>query len=371
MNRPSPHRWRLILIPFSWLFGLAVRIRNTLYEIGLLKATGFSIPIISVGNITVGGTGKTPHVEYLAGLLKGEFRVATLSRGYRRKSRDFRLVTPGSTVREVGDEPKQIKQRFPDVTVAVDRKRVNGVRELMQLEPPPEVILLDDAYQHRSIRAGLSILLIDYCRPVDRDHMLPAGMLREPATGRKRASIILVTRSPDDLTPVEMREYVKRLGIETGQHLYFTSIRYGDLVPVFGDARARDIRWYTASAGGVFVLSGIATPGPLLEFARTIHQRTGELTFSDHHRYCAKDLRRIERKYLELKKSWGEVLVLTTEKDAVKLRELAPGKEIRNAMHAVRIRVHFLNHGKEHFDNQINSYVTSNQRSRILHQATD
>jgi tetraacyldisaccharide 4'-kinase len=371
MNRPFSHRWRLILIPFSWLFGLAVGIRNALYDNGLLKITGFSIPIISVGNITAGGTGKTPHVEYLAGLLKGEFRVATLSRGYRRKTRDFRVVSPASTVRQVGDEPRQIKRRFPDVTVAVDRKRVNGVRELMQMEPPVEVILLDDAYQHRSVRAGLSILLIDYLRPVDRDRLLPAGMLREPATSRKRADMILVTRSPESLTPAEMNEYMKRLGPGTGQRLYFTSIRYDDLVPVYGDARARSAEGWASGAGGVLAVSGIATPGALLEFARSIHPRISEMTFPDHHRYCGSDLRNIERRYRELKKSWGEVLVLTTEKDAVKLRELVPGMELRNAMHAVRIRVHFLNNGHEHFDQQIKSYVTSNQRSSILHQATD
>ena len=207
MIKPGGKNWKVVLIPFSWLYGLVIWVRNILYDNGLLKSSSFNIPLISVGNITVGGTGKTPHVEYLAELLNKEFRVATLSRGYKRLTRDFRIASAESNVSEIGDEPLQIKKRFPGIDVAVDRKRANGIRELMQLAPWLEVILMDDAFQHRSVKPGFSILLVDYTRPIHKDRMLPAGMLREPASNSNRANIILVTRSPERIKPIELREY--------------------------------------------------------------------------------------------------------------------------------------------------------------------
>lgn len=371
MNKTSGIKWGMILFPLAWLYGLIVWIRNALYDQGIFRETSFPIPIISVGNITVGGTGKTPHVEYLAGLLKEEFRIATLSRGYRRKTRDFRIVDTGSAIKEVGDEPMQIKQRYPDITVAVDRKRVNGVTELMKLAPPLEVIILDDAYQHRAIRPGFSLLLIDFNRPVDRDQILPAGRLREQAINRNRANVILVTRTPERTKPIEMREYVNRLHLGIGQHLYFTTIKYGALVPVFRDIKTRDMEWYRSKEAGVLIVTGIASPRGIRQYARSINPQISEISFPDHHRYTRKDLDRIHHRYLELKSNWKEVLVLTTEKDAVKFRELTPETDLREDMHAVRINIHFLNDDRENFDNQIFNYVTSNKRSSILHQGTD
>ena len=371
MNRSFRYRWRLILVPFSWLYGLVIWIRNTLFDNGLIKATEFKLPIISVGNITVGGTGKTPHTEYLVDLLKEEYHVATLSRGYRRKTRDFRIVSPDSTTLEMGDEPIQIKNRFPGITVAVDRKRVNGVGELMKLSPPVEVILLDDAYQHRSIRPGYSILLIDYNRPIDHDHLLPAGLLREPATSRNRANMILVTKTPGEMKPIEMREYVNRLGLEIGQHLFFTSIRYGHLFPVFGNGHAADPDDMKGNTGGVLIISGVAHPGALREFARNISGNIEEIRYPDHYRYSGKEVDLIGDKIKKLAITESQILILTTEKDAAKLREQELPEHIRKAMYAVRIHVFFLNDDKENFDKQINSYVTSNKRSSILHQGTD
>ena len=304
MNRSSRYSWRHVLIPLSWLYGLVIWIRNTLYDNGLIKATGFSIPIISVGNITVGGTGKTPHAEYLVDLFSGAYRVAALSRGYRRKSRDFRIAIPGSTTREMGDEPMQIKNRFPDVTVSVDRKRVNGVRELMKLSPPMEVIVMDDAYQHRSIRTGYSILLIDFNRPLDHDHLLAAGMLREPAANRNRANMILVTRTPEEMKPIEMREYVNRLGLGIGQHLFFTTMRYGNLFPVFGDGESKDPDEFKDRTGGVLIISGVAHPGTLGDYARDISTNLEEIRFGDHHRYSGKEVARIQEKMKKLVMNW-------------------------------------------------------------------
>jgi len=368
MARHTRYHWRILLIPFSWLYGFAVTVRNELYDSGILPSTEFNLPVISVGNITVGGTGKTPHVEYLAGLLSTEFRVATLSRGYRRKTKDFRIVSADSAARDVGDEPLQIKCRFPEITVAVDRSRVHGIRELLKMDPSPDVILLDDAFQHRSVRPGFSILLIGHNRPLHRDLLLPAGMLREPARNRRRAGMILVTRSPGDMKPIERREYVNRLGKDPGKHLYFTTMRYGDLIPVYTGVPARDSQWYRDHAAGVLVVTGIANPGEILDFARGIQTSIRELTFPDHHHYREKDLQEITAVYDDLRKDGKPVLILTTEKDAMRLRNRSVRNDIRSDMHAVRIHVEFLNEDGKNFDRQILSYVSSNRRGSILHQ---
>jgi len=371
MNKTGANTWKVLLTPFSWLYGLVIWIRNSLYDNGFLKSSGFNIPLISVGNITVGGTGKTPHVEYLAELLHSKFKVATLSRGYKRRTRDFRIASAESGVREIGDEPLQIKKRFPGIDVAVDRKRANGIKELMNLAPWLEVILMDDAYQHRSVKPGFSILLIDYARPIDKDRLLPAGMLREPATNTNRANIILVTRSPERIKPIEFREYVNRLGLSIGQHLYFTTMRYGDLAPVYPETQARDAAWFKKQVGAVLIVSGIANPRPLRQYARSISTNLEELSFPDHHEYTRKDMERISGTFDKLKKTHQEILLLTTEKDAMRLRDHQCEPEIRDAMHAVRIHVHFLNDDKDDFERQILTYVNSNKRSSILYQGED
>ncbi|HER10113.1 MAG TPA: tetraacyldisaccharide 4'-kinase [Bacteroides sp.] len=363
--------WRILLIPLSWLYTLAVWIRNGLFLSGLIHRTEFRIPIISVGNITAGGTGKTPHVEYLAELLKEQYRVATLSRGYKRKTRDFRIASDSSTAAEIGDEPLQIKQRFPDITVAVDRRRVRGVKRLMEEDPDLEVILLDDAYQHLAILPGLSILLIDFSRPLHKDRMLPAGLLREPARNRRRAQIILVTRSPGRMKPIERREYVKSMDLPMGQHLFFTTVRYGDLIPVYPGVSQRDRQWYRERKSAALMVTGIANPRPVRNYVRGITTRMKEICFPDHHHFTPKDLEKISDLYRELKKEWEQVLVLTTEKDAVRLRSLQPGEALRQDMHAVRIHMDFLNEDKQHFDQIITNYVVSNKRSSILYQGKD
>jgi len=350
---------------------MVIWIRNTLYDNGIFKSTGFNLPIISVGNITVGGTGKTPHVEYLINLLEAEFQVATLSRGYKRKTRDFRMASTSSTAKEIGDEPMQIKKRFPGTSVAVDRHRVRGVDRLVKQDPPIEVIILDDAFQHRSIKAGLSILLVDFTRPLDHDRMLPAGWLREPAINSNRAHIILVTRTPENIKPIEMREYVNRFRLSLGQHLYFSTMRYGELVPVFPDSAQRDAEWFKEMGAAVLVVSGIANPLPLREYAHRISTRVSELTYPDHHRYSSRDMDRISSQFKKLGSEGKEVLVLTTEKDAMRLREFNPDQPLKDAFHAVRIYVHFLNEDNEEFDQHIKNYVNSNKRSSILYQGED
>jgi tetraacyldisaccharide 4'-kinase len=381
MGRSSPEQWKLILVPFSWLYGLGVWIRNSLYDTGLIPSKGFNIPTLVVGNITVGGTGKTPHIEYLADLLKENFRVAVLSRGYRRKTKDFMMATASSATREIGDEPCQVKSRFPDVTVAVDRDRVHGIRELMKQNPPIEVVLLDDAFQHRALRPGFAILLIDFNRPMVRDRLLPAGRLREPAINRKRANMILVTRSPEAIKPIEMREFVNRLGLELGQYLFFTTMEFGELIPVFGKDRTDNAQTSgdaqvsgaaqasgAAQPGAVLVVSGVADPSTLVDYAASLSEHVSVLSFRDHHNYSAGDVERIHALAGELQKKHGYIMVLTTEKDAVKLRELDMPGDLRKIMVAVRIKVKFLNADGPNFEKKIINYVTSNKRSSILYQ---
>jgi tetraacyldisaccharide 4'-kinase len=350
---------------------MGVWIRNWLFDHEVLHSTSFHIPLISVGNITVGGTGKTPHVEYLAELLEDEFHIATLSRGYKRRTRDFRVASPESTVSEIGDEALQMKHRFPEITVAVDRKRVNGVKALMEINPPLDVILLDDAYQHRSVKPGFSILLMDYNRPIHKDTLLPAGRLREPAVNQNRANIILITRSPERIKPIELREYVNQMGLSIGQHLYFTNMRYGKLTPVFPGIKSRDAEWFKSKVGGVLIVAGIAQPRTLRQYARSISTNISEMFFPDHHPYTQKDMDKISTAYQKFKRSAKEVLLLTTEKDAMRLRDHQPSKELREVFHAVRIHVYFLNEDKEEFDRQILNYVRSNKRSSILHKGED
>lgn len=368
MSKSGYNTWSLLLTPFAWLYGVVIWIRNTLYDNGVLISEGFNLPVISVGNITVGGTGKTPHVEYLAQLLLEEdLRIATLSRGYKRKTRDFRIASPESTAREIGDEAMQVKHRFPEITVAVDRNRVNGIQNLMKLAPPVEVILLDDAYQHRSLKPGFSILLVDYNRPIDRDLLLPAGRLREPAANRNRANIILVTRSPERIKPIELREYVNRLKPSIGQHIYFTSMRYGDLLPVYPHIPVKEVSWFKEHVKAVLIVSGIANPRHLRQYARSINTNIVEISFPDHHHYTQKNLKHITRTFMELRENNAQVMVLTTEKDAMRLREHSPDQDLKAAIYAIRIHVNFLQEDKEEFDRQIRDYVSSNKRSSILY----
>ena len=228
------------LLPLSWLYGLGVRFRNWLFDVGIKKSQAFDIPVISVGNITVGGSGKTPHVEYLVRLLKDKARVAVLSRGYKRKGKGFILADENTTMEEIGDEPFQMHRKFPDVAVAVEKKRVKGI-ELLQENPATkdvEVIVLDDAFQHRHVKPGINILLVDYHRLFIYDKLLPAGRLREPVSGKRRADIVIVTKCPKDLKPMEYRVLTKALDLFPYQGLYFTTINYRAPQYVFGGGRA-------------------------------------------------------------------------------------------------------------------------------------
>lgn len=354
----------ILLYPLSLIYGIITGIRNFLYDREVLKSTEFSLPVICVGNITVGGTGKTPHTEYLAALLiRNNFSVATLSRGYKRETKDFRIATSSSGVKEIGDEPLQIFRNYPGITVAVDRNRVNGVRKILEEKPETDVIILDDGYQHRKITPGFSILLTDYGRLMGRDHMLPYGNLRESPANMHRADIILVTKSPWDLSPIQRRLIVKEMNKAPYQNLYFTTIVYKEPQPVF-DIAVNTIPGQPDDPGicGVVLVTGIANPEPLKKYLGGKYNNLTHLAFSDHHNYNEEDLASVTNAWSSLKSPVK--FIFTTEKDAVRLREFSNIAEaVKRAFYYIPVGIDFLNDDRDEFDNLIIDYVRKNKRN--------
>jgi tetraacyldisaccharide 4'-kinase len=357
------HIKNILFYRVSLLYGLITGIRNFLYDAGILPSVEFPFPVICVGNITVGGTGKTPHTEYIAGLLRENFKVATLSRGYKRKTRDFRIASSSALINEIGDEPMQIFRNFPDVLVTVDRNRVQGVSRILQEYPGTEVIILDDGFQHRRITPGFSILLSDFDRLFFRDHMLPYGNLRESKGNMRRADIILITKSPENISPIQRRLIVKEINKSPYQNLYFTTFRYKPPVPVFENCPEGTQNDFSECTGcGIVLITGIANPQPLKEYLQKSYSEIIHLPFSDHHSFNEKDLLSFSSAYNSLMSA--NRYLFTTEKDAVRLREFTNIAEpIRSAFFFIPIGIHFLNEDKDVFDNLIINYVRKNQRN--------
>lgn len=335
---------RKSLLPLSWLYGTAVSFRNWLFNKKVLKQRSFDIPVICVGNITAGGTGKTPHIEYLIRLLSPKFKVAVLSRGYKRKTKGFLIVDTDSKVRDVGDEPLQIKKKFPDILVVVDKKRVNAIEKIISIEKEerPDVILLDDGFQHRHVIPSLSIVLADSNRPVFEDRLLPAGLLREPLKGIDRASVVVVTKCNPDMQPIDFRIYTNGLNLYPYQELFFTSFDYDQLRPVFPELQTEEVSMNDLRKKHVFLVTGIASPEPLV---RKLDLKTYNLYtkfFPDHHNFTGKDIQSIVD-MADMIEDENKIIV-TTEKDAVRFRALSylPEK-IKNIMYYLPVRVTFLN----------------------------
>ncbi len=357
------------LLPLSWIYGSLIRLRNTLFEVGMLKSHSFDVPLISVGNITVGGTGKTPHVEYLIRLLQDKFRVAVLSRGYKRKSRGFVIANEESTVKDIGDEPYQMKQKFPHVTVAVDKNRHNGINKLTEGEAGKkiDVVLLDDAFQHRYVKPGINILLVDYHRLIIYDKLLPAGRLREPLSGKDRADIVIVTKCPRDLKPMEFRVITKAMCLYPYQHLYFTMLDYDALRPIYcGEERPLD----TISADDhILLLTGIASPRQMIVDLSPYSTHIQPLTFGDHHTFTARDVEKINETFADMP---GPKLIITTEKDATRLFGLKGlSKEVRHNIYTLPVKIEFMLGQEETFNENIIGYVRKNSRNSILAKAKD
>lgn len=347
------------LKPLSWFYGAGVWVRNMLFDSGVLKEQTYERPVICIGNITAGGTGKTPHTEMLLRLLLPHYRVAVLSRGYKRRSRGFRLATLKSTMREIGDEPWQMKQKFPEAIVAVDGDRRRGIQRLLTDEQTRDVdvILLDDAFQHRYVRAGMSILLTDYHRLITDDYLLPAGRLREPCQAVNRASAVIVTKCPTDMKPIDYRIINKALSLKPFQQLFFSTFHYGKLRRLFGDTpgQAEELTPDTH----VLLLTGIATPQQMMMDLQRITRHITPLSFPDHHEFKAHDVQRIESAFTAMQGS--KRLIITTEKDASRLlliQNLTP--IVRRHIFVLPIEVAFLRGQDEAFSQFIQSFVKEN-----------
>ena len=358
------------LMPLSWLYGLVTDVRNTLFDWGVLPSETYDIPIINVGNLTVGGTGKTPHVEYLIRLLSGRYRVAVLSRGYRRKTRGYLLYTPASTVYDIGDEPWQIKQKFPDVYVAVDANRRRGIARLMNDEATRDVqvILLDDAFQHRYVKAGQNILLVDYGRLISDDCLLPAGDLRERPSASRRATTVIVTKCPQHIPAIGYRAVMLSLHLRPYQQLYFSTFAYGTMHRLW-DKGTLEPSALRKENTYVLLLAGIGNPQQMEQDVRRFAQHVTTLTFPDHHYYSRSDADLIRRTLESLPKPH---IVVTTEKDAARLQQLKwLDKEVQQLVYVLPIEVDFMRDERNKFDKTILDYVCENKRNSGMAQGKD
>lgn len=356
---------KILLFPFFILYGAVAVMRNWLFNIGILPSEKFDVPIICVGNITIGGTGKTPFTEYLIRLLQSKNRVGVLSRGYKRKSRGYALASKTSTPLEIGDEPCQIKNKFPETIVAVDGNRREGIRTMLkEKKSKPDVIILDDAFQHRYVDPDISILLIDYNRPIMEDHLLPLGQLREPVKAKNRAQIVVVTKCPDNIKPIELRIITKSLNLYPYQTLYFTTFAYDDPVPVFSQKVQLKIAEILLKEKNytILALSGIASPLP---FEHHLSHYTGELIpfrFPDHRYFSQKDFEKIEKKFNAI--SNPNKIIITTEKDAMRIRNNPAFPDLlKNRIYYVPLSVSFLSNQEESFNKQICDYVGRSKKN--------
>lgn len=355
------------LRPLSCIYRLVVNTRNMMFEMGILKSRAFDVPVIAVGNITVGGTGKTPHIEYLVRALKGKYNVAVLSRGYKRKSKGFIVADENSTALEIGDEPFQIKKKFPNITVAVDKDRCHGIDMLEERDEKMDVVLLDDAYQHRYVKPGINILLVDYHRLIIYDDLLPVGRLREPVNGKNRADIVIVTKCPKDLKPMDFRVLYKAMDLYPYQQLFFTTLHYDSMVPLFGNGQEENLD--VLKDKNVLVVSGIASPEQIIHDLSPHCKHIEQLSYSDHHHFKKKDLIQISETFAAME---GPKCIVTTEKDASRLvNKEGMSDEMKANIYALPIKIQFMHNKEEEFNEYIINYVNKNSRNSILTKKSD
>lgn len=349
---------RLLLLPFSWLYAAITAIRNRLFDTGHLSVTQYQLPVISIGNLTVGGTGKTPLTEHLIRLLLPNYHCAILSRGYGRKTKGVILADDATGYEAIGDEPMQMKRKFGQLTVAVAEKRVLGVEKLLSIAHPPQIILMDDAYQHRYVKPGLSVLVMDFYRPIWNDHCLPAGNLREPRTGTKRADIIVVNKCPENLSLLEAEKIKSRLNPLSHQELYFTSIAYKNPVPLNENSSGVNFESVIAPRATVIALAGIGNPLPFFRMAAKFGEEVIPISYPDHHHFTQNDILQIQR---TLSKGGSHSYILTTEKDAIRLNAT---RGMTNALQSriwyIPIELKFLFDAQPLFDKKITDYVGKN-----------
>lgn len=341
--------FRYLLLPISWIYGGIIWLRNKLYDKNILKSASFNFPIICVGNLATGGTGKTPMTEYLIRLLKNDFKTATLSRGYKRKTVGFAIADEQTTALEIGDEPMQFHQKFPDTTVAVGEERIVAIPQLLHQKPDTEVIILDDAFQHRQVKAGLNIILTDCSNLYTRDFILPAGDLRDVRSSSKRADIIIVTKCKADITEAEKKNTIAEIDPTAKQAVYFTTIVYGKPYHLF----TKEIIDITHDYG-ILLVCGIANPRPLKEHLTKHADSYDMLRFADHHIFHSNDLKDIKQQFDKI--ATKKKVILTTEKDAVRLEKFE--QELKDfPVYVIPIEHQFLFNEAKQFNSSIIRFI--------------
>ncbi len=341
--------FRYILYPFSVIYSSVIWVRNKMFDKNILRSSSFNFPIICVGNLALGGTGKTPMTEYLIKLLKKNYQVASLSRGYKRKTKGFAIADAKTTALDIGDEPMQIHNKFPEVTVAVAEERIVGIPQLLHDRPQTEVIILDDAFQHREVRAGLNILLTDYNNLYTRDILLPAGDLRDIKGSSRRADIIVVTKCKSHLDDVEKENIKKELNPLSHQKVYFTKIEYNMPYHLYTKKEMMlDMESH------VLLVCGIANPEPLKQKLTDFVATYEVLNYRDHHIFNTVDLKEIKEHFSKI--TGEKKVILTTEKDAVRLIKFE--KELEDFPIYVFPMAHkFLFEEQANYDQQIIDFV--------------
>ncbi|MEI8280399.1 MAG: tetraacyldisaccharide 4'-kinase [Bacteroidota bacterium] len=302
---------RILLYPFALIYGAIVWLRNRLYDAGFFSSIEFSVPVITVGNLSVGGTGKTPHVEYLIQLLQYQYKVATMSRGYKRRTQGFLIADANTNAIKIGDEPMQYHLKFPEVVVSVAEERMTGIPQLLQRRPDVEVVLLDDAYQHRSVKAGLNMLITDSAKPFYNDYVMPYGSLRESRTAYKRADVIIVSKCAKDMDVATAKEMERRIAPTATQQVFFTAIQYEQPYDFYTHEPV------VLKDNHAVLVCCIAKPEPLVQHLQQVTKDVHVLTYPDHHYFLSKDLEEVKAAY----ENWSvdNKVVITTEKDAARL----------------------------------------------------
>jgi tetraacyldisaccharide 4'-kinase len=341
--------FRILLLPFALLYWLGIAIRNFMYDKNIRRSSSFGLPIICVGNLSVGGTGKSPMVEYLVALLKQQFRVATLSRGYKRRTKGYALANERSTALDIGDEPMQFHLKFPDTPVAVGEERLVAIPQLLHDRPGTETIILDDAFQHRAVRAGLNILLTEYNNLFTRDFYLPTGDLRDQKRSYKRAQLIVVTKCKPDLSEAEKAKLIKEIAPQEGQKIFFTTLGYGQ--PYHFVTKKQIV---LGNHTEVLLVSGIANPRPLKNMLEERHNSYQMLQYNDHHIFSIDDWKDISNKFNSIPSA--DKIILTTEKDAVRLDKFST--EIGEfPLFVIPVWHHFLFNEGEEFNKTVIDFI--------------
>lgn len=356
----------LLLYPVSKIYGMVMAIRNMMFDRGMLKQETFDIPVVVVGNITMGGAGKTPHTEYIVDALRHHYKIGVLSRGYKRKTHGFVLATPNSHVDDIGDEPYQIYHKFrkDGVAVAVCEKRVNGIREMQRLIPDLDLIVLDDAFQHRYVKPSVSVVLMEYNRPAYNDHLLPFGRLREPMSALNRADVVIVTKCPEDMKPMETRIFKTNLNLFPYQKLLFSSYVYMPIQPVFPESvrQGTEIQMNRLTVNdSVLAVTGVANPRPFIRQLRKFDAKVRIKRYADHHHFTHSDMTGILNKFTTM--SGDRKILVTTEKDAVRLKNnpyFPP--ELRAVTYYMPIKVSFKDYNDRTLEDIIEQLLRTDRR---------